>query len=61
MIIFCLIEYIYFDLMQRLTKVLVTWWSFGPEPYNLLPVQICFWWTELFLQLHTFNEFTTCQ
>ena len=36
---------------QRLTKVLVTWWSIG----------IFFWRTELFWQFHTFNEFTTCQ
>ena len=27
---------------QSLTKVLVTWWSFGPAPYKLLPVRIFF-------------------
>ena len=27
---------------QSLTKVLVTWWSFGPAQYKLLPVRIFF-------------------
>ena len=34
--------------VQSLTKVLVTWWSFRPAQYKLLPVRIFFWWTELF-------------
>ena len=33
---------------QSLTKVRVTWWSFGPAPYKLLLVRWFFWWTELF-------------
>ena len=38
--------------VQSLTKVLVTWWSFRPAQYKLLPVRIFFWWTELFWQFH---------
>ena len=47
-------------LLQSLTKVLVTWWSFGPAQYKLLPVRIYFWWTKLFWQtIHIIYEFTT--
>ena len=42
---------------QSLTKVLVIWLSFGPAQYKLLPVRIFFWWTELFLQFHTFHAY----
>ena len=50
-----------FIMFQSLTKVLVTWWSFGPAQYKLLSVRIFFWWTELFWQFHIINEFTTCR
>ena len=48
--------------LQSLTKVLLTWWSFGPAPYKLLPVRIFFFvGLNFFRQFHTFNEFITCQ
>ena len=59
----CLMEKMHnIDGNQSLTKVLVTWWSFGPAEFKLLPVRIFVWWTdrtELFG--HIINEFTTCR
>ena len=53
------IEFIWIGRNSRrvLTKVLVTWWSFGPAPYKLLPVRIFFWWTEFFFNnfIHSMN------
>ena len=41
---------------QSLTKVPVTWWSFGLAPYKLLPVRIFFWWTDFFdNSIHSMN------
>ena len=40
-LLFCTIMYgVSIGPCQSLTKVLVTWWSFGPAQYKLLPVRI---------------------